>query len=250
MATRQKTKKAKPGTFADRFLARLRELTNEDRDMIPNKTLRESLGWDDDRYQRVKRNLVDQQLVKVGQGHSGLIGLSGPLTEPESPEPTQDAEIRPLTLFLSYSHADEQLKNELLKHLVPLQRIGLINAWHDRKLKAGDDIDHEILTQMRKADIALFLISVDFINSAYCHDVELSEALAMHSRGEVTLIPVVLRSCLWQHTALKELLALPRDGKAVKSWPDQDEALASVAEGIRLKAIELQQEKQHSLGRA
>ncbi|WP_198018025.1 toll/interleukin-1 receptor domain-containing protein [Burkholderia sp. WSM2230] len=246
MATEKKTKKAKPGTFADRFLARLRELTNENRDMITNKTLRESLGWDDDRYQRVKRNLVAQQLVKVGQGHSGLIGIAD---SSAAPGPTHDGGIRPLTLFLSYSHADEQLKNELLKHLVPLQRMGLINAWHDRKLKAGDDIDHEILAQIRKADIALFLISVDFINSAYCHDVELSEALAMHSRGEVTVIPVVLRSCLWQHTALKDLLALPRDGKAVKSWLDQDEALASVAEGIRLKAIELQQEKQQASGR-
>ena len=43
-----------------------------------------------------------------------------------------------LKLFISYSHQDEDIKNELLKHLSPLKRLNLISDWHDRKIEAGD----------------------------------------------------------------------------------------------------------------
>jgi hypothetical protein len=36
-----------------------------------------------------------------------------------------------------------------------------------------------------------------------------------------------------------KLQALPKDGKAVASWSDRDEALTSVADGVRLVAEEL-----------
>ncbi|MBC6419387.1 MAG: hypothetical protein GDA44_11720 [Prochloron sp. SP5CPC1] len=36
-------------------------------------------------------------------------------------------------VFLSYSHEDESLRNELAKHLKPLERQGLIETWHGAK---------------------------------------------------------------------------------------------------------------------
>src|SRR5271157_3474418 len=33
-------------------------------------------------------------------------------------------------VFIAYSHADEPMKQELVKHLSPLQRSGLIEEWH------------------------------------------------------------------------------------------------------------------------
>jgi hypothetical protein len=44
-------------------------------------------------------------------------------------------------MFIAYSHVDEELKNELLKHLEPLKRLDLIETWHDQKIKAGDEWD-------------------------------------------------------------------------------------------------------------
>ena len=43
------------------------------------------------------------------------------------------------SLFFSYSHKDETLRNELEIHLAMLKREGTIEAWHDRKIMAGDD---------------------------------------------------------------------------------------------------------------
>lgn len=214
-------------SFRDLFLEKLRELAGDEQKLIGNTSVREALGWDDDRYKRVKSQLLDEKLIVIGRGYGGTVGLA---SAPGS---------KALTLFISYSHADELLKNELLKHLAPLKRLKLIEAWHDRKLKAGDDIDHEISDNLEVSDIALFLVSVDFINSQYCYDVELEKALELQAQGKLAVIPVILRSCLWQHTPLSKLLALPKDGKAVAAWVDRDEALADIAEGIRLKALEV-----------
>src|SRR5207249_4574257 len=134
-----------------------RELAG-DQKLIGNTAVRDALGWDEDRYKRVKSQLLEEKLVVVGRGYGGTVGLA---SAPGS---------KALTLFISYSHTDETLKNELLKHLEPLKRLKLVETWHDQKLKAGDDIGHEISSNLEKSDIALFLVSVDFINSSYCYD--------------------------------------------------------------------------------
>ncbi len=47
-------------------------------------------------------------------------------------------------LFLSYSHKDEELRNELETHLALLKRQGVISSWHDRRITAGSDINEAI----------------------------------------------------------------------------------------------------------
>lgn len=37
-----------------------------------------------------------------------------------------------IELFISYSHRDETLRQQLDKHLAPLKRQGVISVWHDR----------------------------------------------------------------------------------------------------------------------
>jgi hypothetical protein len=48
------------------------------------------------------------------------------------------------SLFFSYSHKDETLRDELETHLAVLKRQGVIDVWHDRRLVAGDNLDGEI----------------------------------------------------------------------------------------------------------
>lgn len=144
-----------------------------------------------------------------------------------------------LKVFVSYSHADEKLKDAVLKHLKPLERMKLITEWHDRKLLAGDEWGEEINQNLESADIILILVSIDFINSKYCYDIELDRALERHAAGQCRVVPVILRGCLWQHAPFSKLQALPRDGMPATTWEDLDLALANVAEGIRLVAEDI-----------
>ena len=113
------------------------------------------------------------------------------------------------TLFFSYSHADEGLRDQLEKHLAALQRQGVIEAWHDRRIPPGDLVDASISEQLERADIILLLVSPDFLASNYCYEVEMRRALERHAAGEARVVPVILRPCDWQGTELGRLMATP-----------------------------------------
>jgi hypothetical protein len=141
-----------------------------------------------------------------------------------------------IRVFLSYSHTDENYRNELAKHLKILQRQGIIETWHDRCLLPGDEWASGIDENLRSADIILLLISVDFINSEYCFALEMNEALARHDRGEAVVIPVILRPCHWTGLPFGKLQAATREGKPVEKYPSYDEAFLEIIQGIEAVA--------------
>ena len=227
MPAKPRSPKRARRTFYEIFLEKLQELSSDEQPFVSNPTLREALNWDKDRYTRIKAQLASEGSISVGRGYGGSVGLS---TGSNS-----DA----MKVFVSYSHADEKLKDALLKHLKPLERMKLITEWHDRKLLAGDDWGAEINQNLEAADIILILVSIDFINSKYCYDIELDRALERHAAASCRVVPVILRGCLWQHTPFSKLQALPRDAKPAATWEDLDMAFANVAEGIRLVAEDI-----------
>ena len=136
-------------------------------------------------------------------------------------------------LFFSYSHADEALRDELEKQLSMLRHQGLIEVWHDRRIVAGDNIDEAIDAELNSAHIILFLVSSDFLASKYCYDIEVKEAMKRHGRGEARVIPVILRPCDWHGAPFGKLMAAPKDGRAVTTWANRDEAFLDVTKSIR-----------------
>ena len=71
-----------------------------------------------------------------------------------------------------------------------------------------------IVAHLDAADVILLLVSPDFMASDYCYGVELKRALERHKRGQVRVIPIILRPVYWQGI-LGMLQALPKDGKPV-----------------------------------
>src|SRR2546421_3382968 len=144
----------------------------------------------------------------------------------------------PVKIFFCYAHEDEQLLNKLKNHLFPLKRTGLIDIWHDRDISAGTDWEQQIKSHLNEAQIILLLVSPDFIVSDYCYGIEMQRALERHDLGEARVIPIILRHVYWQGV-LGRLQALPTDARPIKSWPDLDEALYNVTEGIRVVIEEI-----------
>ncbi|MFN5463667.1 MAG: AAA-like domain-containing protein, partial [Cyanobacteriota bacterium] len=139
----------------------------------------------------------------------------------------------PLRLFVSYSHKDENLRAALDDSLAGLQRDGVIDLWHDRKISAGQEWAGAIDANLEGADIVLCLVSVGFMASPYIKDIELKRALERHEAGEAWVIPVLLKPADWESSPLGRLQALPEGGKAVTKWTNRDEAFVSIAKGIR-----------------
>ena len=215
-------------SYSELFQAALRKLGGEPPKLVNNKTLMDELGWDEERYTRVKTQLRDENVIVAGKGGpGGAVAFAA-----------GDKSLPP-KLFISYCHTDENLKNELVKHLILLQRLNLISEWHDRKIVAGDKWGEEISSNLEAASIVLLLVSIDFINSKYCYDIEMDRALERSAEKGCTVIPIILRACMWQHARFADLQGLPTGLKAVTSWPDRDEAFVDIAEGVKKAAEKL-----------
>ena len=90
------------------------------------------------------------------------------------------------SLFFSYSHVDENLRDQLETQLAMLRRQGAIEVWHDRRIGAGDEFDPEIMQHVENDDIILLLVSPNFLASDYCYDREMLRAMERHEAGEET----------------------------------------------------------------
>jgi len=163
-----------------------------------------------------------------------LVGLKTRIDEAKN-RSVEDVKrsLRAASIFISYSHKDDALREQLVNHLSALRREGLISVWHDRRIEAGDTWRDQIDRNLESADFVLLLISADFMASDYCMEKELKGALQRHAKGDARVIPVILRPVDWQTALFGQLQALPRDGKAVTSWPNPDEAFAQIAAGVR-----------------
>jgi hypothetical protein len=141
----------------------------------------------------------------------------------------------PIKVFISYAHEDDWLRKELCKHLASAQNQELIKLWHDREIRAGANWAKEINTKLESADIILFLVSADFINSRYCSGIEMARVLERHRAGMTKVIPVIIRSCSWAKSPLGQFQSLPLDNKAIATWGDKftrDTAWTIVSEEI------------------
>lgn len=136
-------------------------------------------------------------------------------------------------VFFSYSHKDEDLRDELETHLAGLKRQGVIETWHDRRIGAGREFEHAISSHLEEADIILLLVSPYFIASDYCYDVEMKAALSMHEAGDARVIPVILHPCDWHSLPFGKLLATPKDGKPISKFPNIHDAFLDVTLAIR-----------------
>ena len=143
------------------------------------------------------------------------------------------------TGFVSYTHADADLKDQLLRHLAPLRREGLIDVWHDAMLRPGEHLDPTVQAALAKSDLVLLLVSAGFLASEYCYEQEMVRAFARQRANTARVVPIILKPCQWKGVPvgegerLADFVALPKDGLPVTSWPDADAAFDNVAGAVR-----------------
>src|SRR5467141_243110 len=133
------------------------------------------------------------------------------------------------SVFYSYSHKDERLRDDLADALALLKRQSILTEWHDRKIAAGDDWEQSIDEHMERADVILLLVSPVFIASDYCWGKEVERAMERHKAGEARVIPIVLRPVDWNGAMFGKLQALPKNAKPITLWSNRAVALGGFA---------------------
>ncbi len=132
------------------------------------------------------------------------------------------------TVFISYSHKDEDWKNLLLPHLRMLEKAGrLIVVWDDRKIDGGRTWYPEIVEAMERAAAAVCLISANYLASDFINKEEIPFLLKRRRDEGMLLLPVLTHQCLWEAIEwLEPIQMLPGDGKSVAEDFDGREHVA------------------------
>lgn len=135
-------------------------------------------------------------------------------------------------IFISYSHKDEEIKDRLLSHLRPLEHVGQVQLFDTSDIPVGDKWSEHIRTAINQADIALLLVSSDYLASEFIVGNELPRLLERHNQGGLVLIPIIARPAAWTSVPwLRSLQAWPRDGHPISmaSPAKLDNELAELA---------------------
>jgi transcriptional regulator with XRE-family HTH domain len=98
-------------------------------------------------------------------------------------------------IFISYSHKDAEYLARVRVHLRPLEKRKSIEAWSDHKISVGSDWRKEIKKALDAAQIAILLISADFLASDFIVDNELPPLLEKAEAEGATIISVILKPC-------------------------------------------------------
>ena len=137
-----------------------------------------------------------------------------------------------IPLFYSYSHVDDEFRKQLEIRLELLRRQNIIDGWSDRKIAPGSNWEEDLNFNLQKAQIIILLISPEFLASDYCYETETIFALEQHEKGLASVVPIIIRPCMWKISNFKHLQVLPKDGKPLTLWSNMDEAWLNVSEGI------------------
>ena len=172
-------------------------------------------------------------LQEAKQDKGTVVGLSSLETS------KLDAAIRPIRVFVSYSHQDSKhfRNGGLLDYISGLSAEGF-KFWYDRNLAAGDVWDDEIRNELAAADIALVLVSQSLLNSRYCIDVEVATFIQRRAKLGLVIFPVILSPCDWKaHAWLASTQFEPRDGKTIsRNYRDKgarEELYLNILEQLR-----------------
>jgi formylglycine-generating enzyme required for sulfatase activity len=154
--------------------------------------------------------------------------------------------VKPLKLFISYSHKDQEQLDELLKYLKNLVDNGKIEPWTDRLLEIGSSWDSVIKDNLSSADIIILLISVEFINSDYITTTELVATKKRHDDNTAKVIPILLSHCEFSDYWFSAIQGLPEDMVPLSEFKEKNEkskAYTNVVKKIRELADNLVKDK-------
>jgi hypothetical protein len=117
-------------------------------------------------------------------------------------------------LFISYSHEDTKWLEAITEQLAVLEREGLVSLCDDSKLRVGEGWYAQLHEMMLSARLGLLLISAPFLSSEFVTKEEIPKLFGQHQANGMTIYPLLVEPCPWQHVAWLAALQLrPQDAK-------------------------------------
>jgi len=110
--------------------------------------------------------------------------------------------MKDVSIFISYSHKDELWKKRIVKHLkVLILNLNMnlnLTTWDDNEIEAGSKWRTEIFDAINNANIAVLLISADFLISEFINKKEIPLILKKKKTGSLRIFPILVKDCSYR----------------------------------------------------
>jgi hypothetical protein len=156
------------------------------------------------------------------------------IRQPTRGEPERLGKYSEAKIFLSYHHKDKRWLDILRIHLLPLTRSRVLSFWDDTKIKSGEDWQNQLLTAISEAEVAVLLVSPDYLASEYILNNELPSMLKAAEERGLRIVWVALRPSLFKETEIGRFQALndPSKPLSLLNRGERERELVKMAQKI------------------
>lgn len=137
-------------------------------------------------------------------------------------------------VFISYSHHDKFWCDLLTTMMVPLVQKGMIDFWVDTLIGPGRRWEVEIEAALKRAKVAVLIISPNYLASPFIRDVELPSILKAQEESGATIIWFPVSASLVRRTEIINFQAAIEPQRPLNGMAEAErgEALVRIAEAI------------------
>ena len=138
-------------------------------------------------------------------------------------------------VFVCYSHEDRDWLKRLQRMLNPLIQSGAVDLWDDTRIRPGTQWRSEINVALRRAAVAVLLVSDNLLSSAFVMNEELPLILDSAASGQLTVLWVYLSPCLYEESPIAALQAAHDVSQPLDALPktEQQESLKRISQTIK-----------------
>lgn len=148
-----------------------------------------------------------------------------------------DFEEKRTKVFISYSHQDTEWLKRLRIHLKPLERLYELEIWDDTKIDPGLKWKEEIKKAVAASQVAVLLISADFLASDFIATDELPPLLDAAEKQGAVILPLILSPSMFlKYEKLAQFQSINDPSRPLISMTkvEQEAVLVSVVEQIEV----------------
>lgn len=175
-------------------------------------------------YQKLLSRVKERRDLKTPRAES--------IQAPQGPQEKK----KEINIFISYSHAEAIWLERLKKHLNVLKKyVSDIKYWEDTQLRGGDRWKEEIEKAINKADVAILLVSTDFLASDFITTDELPPILKKAEDNGTKILPLIVSPCAFTLSELRVFQAINSPDKTLADIASDEAAV----ERTFLKVIDI-----------